>query len=63
MIIEVDGGQHNEELEKNKDNGRTAWLEEHGFKVIRYWNDDVLMDTNLVLDSIISEIGKDVPSS
>jgi very-short-patch-repair endonuclease len=50
LVIEVDGGQHAEEVEK--DAARTARLEAHGFKVIRFWNDDVLRNLEGVLTSI-----------
>ena len=38
LIVEVDGGQHTPE----RDARRTAFLESHGFRVIRFWNNDVL---------------------
>jgi very-short-patch-repair endonuclease len=41
LIIEVDGGQHS----KEGDEARTASLENQGFRIIRFWNNDVL--TNL----------------
>jgi very-short-patch-repair endonuclease len=52
LIIEVDGGQHAEEAEK--DDARTKRLEAHGFKVIRFWNHDVLRNLEGVL-AIIAE--------
>src|SRR5262249_55035908 len=44
VIIEVDGGQHS--AEKAYDDRRTAWLEARGYRVLRYWNSDVLMGTD-----------------
>ena len=41
LIIEADGGQHNEE-QAAYDAARTAWLEERGYKVLRFWNNDIL---------------------
>ncbi len=38
LIIEVDGGQHNEAIDAE----RTAILETEGYKLIRFWNDDIL---------------------
>ncbi len=38
LVIELDGGQHTEE----KDKERTDFLEQEGFRVIRFWNNDVL---------------------
>ncbi len=40
LVIEVDGGQHAVDVEKDK--ARTAYLEAQGFRVIRFWNNDVL---------------------
>ena len=39
LVIEVDGGQHNQ---NRKDAIRDKWLRTQGFKVLRYWNNDVL---------------------
>jgi very-short-patch-repair endonuclease len=40
LVIEVDGGQH--ALNVQQDNNRTAFLEQHGYRVMRFWNNDVL---------------------
>ena len=40
LVIEVDGGQHAIDVEK--DRSRTAYLEAQGYRVIRFWNNDVL---------------------
>lgn len=41
IIIEVDGSQHYDEVEKQKDDERTKYLEEYGLKVIRIPNNEV----------------------
>ena len=41
LIIEVDGGQHNETKNKIYDKIRTRFLESKGFKVIRFWNNEI----------------------
>lgn len=41
LIVEVDGSQHGEERSAH-DLERTAWLESHGFRVLRFWNNEVL---------------------
>jgi very-short-patch-repair endonuclease len=41
LIIEVDGGQHNEPRGEVKDSARTAWLRSQGFEVLRFWNNEV----------------------
>jgi len=50
IIIEVDGGQH--AVEKNKDQERDSYLRQFGFKVLRFWNNDVLQNTSGVLEII-----------
>ena len=42
LVIEVDGGQHNEPHGEAKDSVRTAWLRSQGFEVLRFWNNDVM---------------------
>ena len=53
LVIEVDGGQHASKL---NDKERERWLKKRGFKVIRFWNNDVLKDIESVLRSVWEEI-------
>ena len=53
VIIEVDGGQH--AIEKEKDTERDKQLTEKGFKVLRFWNNDVIKNTDEVLERIRQE--------
>ena len=53
LVIEVDGGQHGIEIEK--DAARTAWLESQGYSVIRFWNNEVMGNIEGVLRSIREE--------
>lgn len=41
IIIEIDGCQHKDEKQKNYDKERTAYLKRLGFKVLRFWNNDI----------------------
>jgi very-short-patch-repair endonuclease len=50
LIIELDGGQHNE---NPADAERTAWLESRGYRVLRFWNNDVLKNPEGVLTSVL----------
>ncbi|MGA7868312.1 MAG: endonuclease domain-containing protein [Stellaceae bacterium] len=50
LVIEVDGGQHSENV---ADTNRTAWLEDQGWKVLRFWNNDVLANPNGVIETIL----------
>ena len=51
MIIEVDGGHHQEQI--SSDTVRTTWLESQGFQVLRFWNHEVLADTEAVQEAIL----------
>jgi very-short-patch-repair endonuclease len=50
LIIEVDGGQH--AVEGNKDKERDTYLQQCWFKVLRFWNNEVLQNTEGVLTVI-----------
>jgi very-short-patch-repair endonuclease len=52
IIIEVDGGQHNEEASIKKDDLRTNTLEKEGYQVLRFWNSDVTDNLDGVLNKI-----------
>ena len=54
LIIEVDGGQH---IENESDRTRDTWLENEGYRVMRFWNDDVLKRTDIVLGEIAKVLG------
>jgi very-short-patch-repair endonuclease len=50
LIIELDGGQHADRI--NYDNQRSLFLEQRGFKIICFWNNDVIQNTAGVLEAI-----------
>lgn len=52
LIIELDGGQHNEDKNILIDNERTKVLEDLGFTVIRFWNNDILENIEGVMAKI-----------
>jgi len=60
LIIELDGGQHADAVEE--DARRTAALNALGYRVIRFWNNDVLANIEGVLQTILSVIEKSPPS-
>ena len=53
LIVEIDGSQHADSAHDVK---RTAELNGRGFRVLRFWNDDVLKDMNSVCDTIIAYV-------
>ena len=54
LVVEVDGGQHAERREA--DAARTTWLERRGYKVVRFWNHDVLEAIEGVVEMILAEL-------
>ena len=54
LIVEADGGQHLEQAED--DLKRSAFLQSRGYKVIRFWNDEILTDTHIVLERIYNNL-------
>jgi very-short-patch-repair endonuclease len=54
--VELDGDQH--DLERERDAKRTAYLELHGFRVLRFWNHEVLSEIESVLDDIRLYLGR-----
>lgn len=50
LVIELDGGQHAKN--KSDDVKRDRWLQRHGFRVLRFWNNEVLCNINGILESI-----------
>ena len=50
LVIELDGGQHSEQLDY--DNKRTEYLNHCGFKVLRFWNSDIFLHFDIVLEQI-----------
>src|SRR5690242_16569099 len=53
LVIEVDGGQH---ATDKRDAIRDRWLAEHRYRVLRFWNNDVLGNTEGVLETIAAAL-------
>jgi len=54
LVIEADGGQH---ADNRTDKRRDDWLKSQGFRVLRFWNNDVLTNTSGVLEMISTALG------
>ncbi len=54
LIVELDGGQHATRVEY--DMGRTAFLASRGYRVIRFWDNEVLQETEAVLERIVQAV-------
>ncbi|MBS0533401.1 MAG: endonuclease domain-containing protein [Proteobacteria bacterium] len=53
LIVEVDGGQH---AHSEADRRRDVFLREQGYRVIRFWNNDVLRQTDSALEGILAAL-------
>jgi HrpA-like RNA helicase len=52
LVVELDGGQHNEAGQRGQDEKRTAHLQQQGLTVLRFWNNEVFENTEGVLQTI-----------
>jgi very-short-patch-repair endonuclease len=60
LIVEADGGQRAGQAEA--DSVRTKYFEEGGYRVMRFWNNDILQNLEGVLQTIASELAEKTPS-
>jgi very-short-patch-repair endonuclease len=58
LIVEVDGGQH---ADNTSDKVRDEWLACRGYRVLRFWNNDVLKNTDGVLETIAAALHSESP--
>lgn len=56
LVVEVDGAYHAEREQMDDDEVRTAHLEQIGFRVVRFSNEEVLSDIERVLERIRNEL-------
>ncbi len=50
LVVEIDGGQH---ADSKRDRTRDAWLLGRGYRVMRFWNNDVLENSDGVLEAML----------
>jgi hypothetical protein len=56
LLIEVDGSQHGFEGNVDKDESRTRWLNAEGYRVLRFWNNDLISNMKGVMEAIYAEL-------
>ena len=56
LVIELDGSQHNTDAYRAKDERRTRWLESEGYRVIRFWNNDLAHNMEGVLETVYTAL-------
>jgi len=54
LVVEVDGGQHADR--SVEDAQRTQWLEAHGYRVVRFWNNEVLANMEGVWEALTASL-------
>jgi very-short-patch-repair endonuclease len=54
LVVEIDGSQH---ADSEADKERDAVLASEGFRVVRYWNNDILLRRNAVLEDLFAKLG------
>jgi very-short-patch-repair endonuclease len=52
LVIELDGSQHADEAQLLHDAKPTQWLKENGYRVLRFWNIDVLKTPHMVMETV-----------
>ncbi len=59
LVVEVDGSQHDEN--RDYDGNRTMFFERQGYRVLRFWNNDVLARIGQVLEAILVALTVPLP--
>ena len=62
LVVEVDGSQHGEPTGAAEDRERTALIIAHGYRVMRFWNEEVLTNLEGVLEAILNELRQPPPN-
>ena len=60
VIVEIDGGYHFTVEQQKEDAQRTEWLESRDYKVIRFTNEQVLFDTNKVIELLKVSLDREI---
>ena len=57
LAVELDGGQHNQPENRVYDETRSEYLKTKGIEVVRFWDNEILLD----MESVLTELGLKVP--
>jgi very-short-patch-repair endonuclease len=61
LVIELDGGQHAEAVQAARDAKRDEYLRSNGYRVLRFWNNDVMANIDGVLEVIAEAVSVSAP--
>jgi very-short-patch-repair endonuclease len=56
LLIEVDGSQHGDDQKRAYDDARTRWLAKEGYRVLRFWNNDITKNMDGVMEALYAAI-------
>ena len=54
LVVELDGGGHSWTAQSRRDEARDAWLADCGYRVLRFWNDEVVRNLVGVVETILA---------
>ena len=60
LIVEIDGGQHDRSSPREAE--RSGFLQSEGYRILRFWNDEVLANLDGVHETIAAELGRITPT-
>ena len=60
LIVEIDGGQHDRSSSGEAE--RSGFLHKEGYRVLRFWNNEVLANLGGVHETIVGELGRITPT-
>jgi very-short-patch-repair endonuclease len=63
LVVEVDGAHHTTDSAVTYDSRRTALMESHGYRVVRFWAPDVLRQQASIFEMLLAECSMDVSAS
>jgi len=63
LVIELDGGQHSLEAGRSSDEVRDAHLRRAGFTMLRFWNNDVMANSEGVMEMVRRSLVRDIGST
>jgi very-short-patch-repair endonuclease len=56
LVVELDGSQHGDEPTKTHDETRTRWLKSEGYRVLRFWNNDLVENLDGVMETVYAAL-------
>jgi very-short-patch-repair endonuclease len=56
LLIEIDGSQHAEDRKNAHDEARTRWLDKEGYRVLRFWNNDITKNIDGVMEAVYAAL-------